>query len=63
LLIGDTRLVDKPYGRRIWQSLPPMRRTREVSEAIAFFAPQAALRADTEQAETPALARLSKGFI
>jgi ATP-dependent DNA helicase DinG len=37
LLIGDTRLVDKPYGKRIWQSLPPMRRTRESSEAVAFF--------------------------
>jgi ATP-dependent DNA helicase DinG len=41
LLIGDTRLVDKPYGKRIWQSLPPMRRTREAAEAVAFFtAPQ-----------------------
>jgi ATP-dependent DNA helicase DinG len=38
LMIGDTRLVDKPYGRRIWQSLPPMRRTRNVAEAVAFFA-------------------------
>jgi ATP-dependent DNA helicase DinG len=37
LLIGDTRLVDKPYGRRIWQSLPPMRRTRHQAEAVAFF--------------------------
>jgi ATP-dependent DNA helicase DinG len=63
LLIGDTRLVDKPYGRRIWQSLPPMRRTREVSEAVAFFAPQAVSIAAGEQAETPVLAGLSKGFI
>lgn len=37
LMIGDTRLVDKPYGRRIWQSLPPMRRTRDPAEAAAFF--------------------------
>ena len=29
LMICDPRLVNKPYGRRIWQSLPPMRRTRE----------------------------------
>ena len=28
LVICDPRLIDKPYGRRIWQSLPPMRRTR-----------------------------------
>jgi ATP-dependent DNA helicase DinG len=40
LMICDTRLVDKPYGRRIWQSLPPMRRSREEAEAVAFFAPQ-----------------------
>ncbi|MFN7220519.1 MAG: ATP-dependent DNA helicase, partial [Burkholderiales bacterium] len=38
LMIGDTRLVDKPYGRRIWQSLPPMRRTRDAAEPVAFFA-------------------------
>jgi len=37
LMICDPRLVDKPYGRRIWQSLPPMRRTRLQHEAIAFF--------------------------
>jgi ATP-dependent DNA helicase DinG len=37
LMICDTRLVDKPYGRRIWQSLPPMRRSRELDEAVAFF--------------------------
>jgi ATP-dependent DNA helicase DinG len=38
LMICDTRLVDRPYGRRIWQSLPPMRRTREVEEVVEFFA-------------------------
>jgi ATP-dependent DNA helicase DinG len=38
LMIGDNRLVDKPYGRRIWQSLPPMRRTRKAEDATAFFA-------------------------
>jgi ATP-dependent DNA helicase DinG len=37
LMICDTRLVDRPYGRRIWQSLPPMRRTRELAEVVAFF--------------------------
>ena len=48
LAICDPRLVDKPYGRRIWQSLPPMRRTREEPEAIAFLA---ALRLHYEAAE------------
>jgi ATP-dependent DNA helicase DinG len=38
LMLCDPRLVDKPYGRRIWQSLPPMKRTRELEEVIAFFA-------------------------
>jgi ATP-dependent DNA helicase DinG len=37
LMICDTRLVDKPYGRRIWQSLPPMKRTRVESEVVAFL--------------------------
>jgi ATP-dependent DNA helicase DinG len=37
LMICDTRLIDKPYGRRIWQSLPPMRRSRVQDEAIAFL--------------------------
>lgn len=38
LMICDTRLVDKPYGRRIWQSLPPFKRTREIDVVRAFFA-------------------------
>lgn len=37
LMICDTRLVERPYGRRIWQSLPPMRRTREFGDVVAFF--------------------------
>ena len=37
LMICDPRLVEKPYGKRIWQSLPPMRRTRIEAEAIEFF--------------------------
>jgi ATP-dependent DNA helicase DinG len=37
LMICDPRLVDKPYGRRIWQALPPMQRTREAEDAIAFL--------------------------
>ena len=38
LMICDPRLIGKPYGRRVWQSLPPMRRTREVADVEAFFA-------------------------
>jgi ATP-dependent DNA helicase DinG len=39
LMICDPRLVDKPYGRVIWRSLPPMRRTRELADVETFFAP------------------------
>ncbi|MDE1183974.1 ATP-dependent DNA helicase [Paraburkholderia sp.] len=42
LMICDTRLVDKPYGRRIWQSLPPFKRTREIDVVRAFFEEKAA---------------------
>ncbi len=38
LMICDPRLISKPYGKRIWRSLPPMRRTRELGEVLAFFA-------------------------
>ena len=37
LMICDPRLIAKPYGKRVWRSLPPMRRTREADEAVAFF--------------------------
>ena len=37
LAICDPRLTDKPYGRRIWQSLPPMRRTRSEADAVTFL--------------------------
>ncbi|WP_102811052.1 ATP-dependent DNA helicase [Burkholderia pseudomallei] len=46
LMICDTRLVDKPYGRRIWQSLPPFKRTREIDVVREFFAE----RREAEQA-------------
>ena len=38
LMICDPRLTDKPYGKRIWRSLPPMQRTRELQDVEAFFA-------------------------
>jgi ATP-dependent DNA helicase DinG len=36
-MICDPRLLSKAYGRRIWRSLPPMRRTRETAEAANFL--------------------------
>jgi ATP-dependent DNA helicase DinG len=41
LMICDPRMLDKPYGRRVWRSLPPMRRTRELAVALAFFGHEA----------------------
>ncbi len=38
LVICDPRLITKPYGRRIWQSLPPFKRTKELADVEAFFA-------------------------
>ena len=38
LMICDPRLISKPYGRKIWQSLPPMKRTRELQVVLDFFA-------------------------
>ncbi len=37
LMICDPRLISKPYGKRIWQSLPAFSRTRELEVAQAFF--------------------------
>ena len=37
LVICDPRLISKPYGKRIWQSLPPFARTRELSAVQAFL--------------------------
>ncbi|WP_245844871.1 ATP-dependent DNA helicase [Noviherbaspirillum humi] len=37
LMICDPRLINKPYGRRIWQSLPPFSRTRDAEAVKAFF--------------------------
>lgn len=37
LMICDPRLISKPYGRRIWQSLPPFQRTRELAVVQSFL--------------------------
>ena len=38
LMICDPRLVSRGYGRRVLQSLPPMKLTRDEAEAVRFFA-------------------------
>ena len=40
LVICDPRLITKPYGRRIWRSLPPFKRTRELADVEGFFSHQ-----------------------
>ncbi|CAM3778240.1 putative ATP-dependent helicase dinG-like protein [Bordetella sputigena] len=37
LMVGDVRLVEKGYGKRLWRGLPPFARTRELNEAVAFL--------------------------
>jgi ATP-dependent DNA helicase DinG len=45
LVICDPRLVDKPYGKRIWRALPPFRRTRNLADVEAFFGARPAAKA------------------
>ncbi|MDY0055485.1 MAG: ATP-dependent DNA helicase [Methyloversatilis sp.] len=37
LMVCDPRLVEKHYGKVIWRSLPPMRRTRSADVAVQFL--------------------------
>ncbi|MCL1860078.1 MAG: ATP-dependent DNA helicase, partial [Proteobacteria bacterium] len=37
LCVCDPRMIGKSYGKAVWRSLPPMRRTREESVAVAFL--------------------------
>jgi ATP-dependent DNA helicase DinG len=52
LMLCDPRLISRGYGRRILQSLPPLRFTRIAAEALAFFNG----RARTPSSATPAKA-------
>ena len=38
LVLCDPRVLAKPYGRQLLDSLPPMPRTRVISDVVAFFA-------------------------
>jgi ATP-dependent DNA helicase DinG len=40
-MVGDIRLVEKGYGKRLWRGLPPFARTRELGEALAFLSRKA----------------------
>ena len=41
LMICDTRLADKPYGKTLLRALPNMTRTRKLDIVARFFAAQA----------------------
>ncbi|WP_374516905.1 ATP-dependent DNA helicase [Undibacterium squillarum] len=60
LMICDPRLIDKPYGRRIWQSLPGFARTRLEPDVLRFFKQlQAERKAAAATASAPASAPVS----
>ena len=40
LVLCDPRLLNRGYGRVFFESLPPFRRTRELADVEAFFAPE-----------------------
>ena len=56
LMLCDPRLISRGYGRRILQSLPPMRFTRSAAEAAGFFSTPAR----TQPSATPATALPAK---
>lgn len=37
LIMGDARLVEKPYGKTLWRGLPPFTRTRDEQQALHFY--------------------------
>ena len=37
LMVGDTRMVDKPYGKLLWRGLPAFGRTRDPEAARLFL--------------------------
>ncbi|MBC3875011.1 ATP-dependent DNA helicase [Undibacterium flavidum] len=49
LMICDPRLISKPYGKRIWQSLPAFSRTRELPVVLKFFEELGLARASTSR--------------
>lgn len=57
LMICDTRLAEKPYGRILLGALPPMTRTRKLEVVARFFGAQDAM----SPATSPVAAEHSRG--
>jgi ATP-dependent DNA helicase DinG len=47
LVVADTRLIAKPYGRRLLAALPPMRRIKTAADYDAALAALALTRTST----------------
>lgn len=56
LVVGDSRIVDKPYGKLLWRGLPPFSRTRELGQVLEFFNRKQAPVAPVEGLEAEAAA-------
>jgi ATP-dependent DNA helicase DinG len=37
IVMGDNRLLQKRYGRMVWDSLPPMIRTQDFARVYSFL--------------------------
>lgn len=53
LMICDTRLISRGYGKRIVASLPPMKRTRNAEEAASFLRKPASVEPSAIPATEP----------
>ncbi len=51
LMVGDSRIVDKPYGKLLWRGLPPFARTRDPAQVLEFFNRKQAPGAPVEDTE------------
>lgn len=48
LVVGDSRMVDKPYGKLLWRGLPPFARTRDLGRVLEFCRQKQAFDAPVE---------------
>jgi len=51
LMVGDSRIVDKPYGKLLWRGLPPFSRTRDLARVLEFYKKKQAPEGPAEAAD------------
>ncbi len=61
LMVGDGRLVEKPYGKLLWRGLPPFARTRSLETAIDFLRAHKTKPLPVEEAASDVPAPASQG--